>query len=95
MPPPEGRASDSLRVSKLFAAQHGAALSFCGPTIVVLILFVWSFGLTLGAALIIHPHLGRAIRANSAPTPHDFATAMYAAAGIHPEVDPRRSLSAR
>jgi hypothetical protein len=68
-------------VSKLFAAQSGAALSFCGPTIVVLILFVWSFGLTLGAALIIHPHLGRAIRANSGPTPHDFATAMYAAAG--------------
>ena len=30
-----------------------------------MILFVWSFGLTLGAGLIIHPHLGGAIRATT------------------------------
>jgi hypothetical protein len=67
-------------VSKLFGGQRGEALSFCGPTILVMILFVWSFGLTLGAGVIIHPHLGGAIRATSGPTTHDFASAMYAAA---------------
>jgi hypothetical protein len=34
-------------------------------------------GLTLGTALVIHPVLGTAVRANSGPTPTDFLTAMY------------------
>src|SRR3954451_21851978 len=33
-------------------------LSFCGPLILVALLFTWSILLALGAALIVHPQLG-------------------------------------
>ena len=66
-----------LRVSKLFGRRREHALSFCGPTIVIMLLFVWALGLTCGAALIIHPQLGAAIRNNSGATPTDFVTALY------------------
>ncbi|WP_193364431.1 hypothetical protein [Corallococcus macrosporus] len=36
----------------------------------------WALELTLGTALVIHPVLGTAVRANSGPTPTDFLTAM-------------------
>ena len=39
----------------------GAALSYAEPLIVVSLIGFWSFGLTLGAALIIRPELGTAI----------------------------------
>jgi ion channel len=67
-------------ISKICGTKRGGVLSFCGPTIVVLILFTWSFGLTLGTALIMHPHLGSGVTATSGGTPHDFFTALFIAA---------------
>jgi hypothetical protein len=43
-----------------------------------LLVGLWSRGLTLGATLIMHPCLGRSIRASKGETPTDFITAMYA-----------------
>ena len=66
--------------SKPFGRRRGAILSYCGPTILVMHVLVWSFGLTLGAGLIIHPALGASVRAAvGETTPHDFIAAMYAA----------------
>jgi len=56
-------------------------LSFCGPVILVALIFVWAAGLALGAALIMHPHLGGGIRASQGSTPTDFMSALYAGAG--------------
>jgi Ion channel len=58
--------------------QRGAFLSYCGPVILVLVVLAWAFALSLGAALIIHPELGEAIRASNGPTATDFMTALYA-----------------
>jgi len=66
-----------LRGSKLFGRRREHALSFCGPAIVIMLLFVWALGLTCGAALIIHPQLGAAVRNSSGATPTDFVTALY------------------
>ncbi|MBP2305216.1 two pore domain potassium channel family protein [Azospirillum melinis] len=59
-------------------SRRGTVLSFCGPVILVLLVGVWALGLTLGAALIMHPELGTSIRATNGETPTDFVTAMYA-----------------
>ncbi len=67
------------RIARHFGENRGAVLSFCGPVILVLLLVLWSFGLTLGTALILHPHMGTAVRANSGPTPTDFITSLYVA----------------
>ncbi len=64
-------------VSKLLRRQRASTLSFCGPTIVILLVLIWTFGLTCGAALIIHPKLGTSVRASSGSTPTDFLTALY------------------
>ncbi len=66
------------RMSKPFGRSRGFILSFCGPIILVLVLFVWALILTLGTALIIHPKLGNSVTANSGSTPTDFITAIYA-----------------
>ncbi len=65
--------------SRPFRRHRDAALSFCGPTILVLLVALWLCGLMCGLALIIHPQLGTGITATSGPTPTDFATAMYVA----------------
>ena len=67
-----------VKASKVFGSRQGAVLSFCGPVILVLLVGVWALGLTLGAALIMHPELGTSIRATNGETPTDFVTAMYA-----------------
>jgi len=60
--------------------RQGVVLSFCGPAILVLLVTAWTAGLTLGAALFIHPALGTGIRSSTdGPTPTDFVTAVYAA----------------
>ena len=43
----------------------------------MLLVLVWFFGLALGAALVMHPQLGRSIRATSGQTDTDFTTALY------------------
>ncbi len=52
--------------------------SFCGPFILICMVFVWIAGLTLGNALLLHPVLGSAVTASSGKTPTDFVSALYA-----------------
>jgi hypothetical protein len=66
-----------LCVSRPMGRHRGVAMSFCGPVIVGVLVVTWALGLTLGTALVLHPVLGTAVRANSGPTPTDFVTAMY------------------
>jgi hypothetical protein len=68
-------------VSAPFGRNRGKVLSFCGPVILVTLIFVWAAGLALGSALIMHSHLGGGIRASQGSTPRDFITALYVAAG--------------
>lgn len=67
-------------VSRPFGGHRGRVLTFCGPAILVALIFVWAAGLALGAALIMHPHLGGGIRASQGSTPTDFISALYAGA---------------
>jgi hypothetical protein len=67
-------------VSGAFGRHRGRVLTFCGPVILVALIFIWAAGLAVGAALIMHPHLGGGIRASQGSTPTDFMTALYAGA---------------
>src|SRR5947209_2187158 len=67
-----------VKASKSFGNRQGAFLSFCGPVVLVMLVGLWAFGLTLGAALVMQPELGASIRAANGETPTDFVTAMYA-----------------
>ena len=64
---------------KPFPRQKDRALSFCGPTILVLMVFTWIFLLMCGGALVIKPALGTGMQANQGPTPTHFTTALYLA----------------
>jgi len=66
-------------VSVPFGRHRGIVLSFCGPAVLVLLVTAWSLGLTLGAALVIHPALGSGIRTAGGETPTDFVAALEAA----------------
>ena len=66
-----------LSASRPMGRRRRVAMSFCGPIILGALVATWALGLTLGTALVIHPVLGTAVRANSGPTPTDFLTAMY------------------
>src|SRR5207253_3895279 len=66
-------------ISRLFGRHRGAVLSLAGPIIVTLLIAFWALGLTVGAALIIQPELGTAIRPGSGDTPTDFVTALLVA----------------
>jgi len=68
-------------VSRPFGRNRGRVLSFCGPVILVALIFVWAVGLAFGSALIMHPNLGGGIRVSEGPTPRDFMSALYAGAG--------------
>src|SRR3954452_7776654 len=52
-------------VSAPFGRRRGVVLSFCGPAVLVLLVTAWSAGLTLGAALVIHPALGDGVRSST------------------------------
>lgn len=66
-------------VSRPFGRRLGKVLSFAGPLIVILLILFWALGLTIGAALIVRPELGTAIRPSSGDTPKDFVTALLVA----------------
>jgi hypothetical protein len=66
-------------VAKLSGRRRGAVLSLAGPFIVVSLVGLWALGLTVGAALLIRPELGTAIRPSSGETPTDFITALLVA----------------
>jgi hypothetical protein len=66
-------------VAKLLGRRRGTLLSLAGPLIVVSLIGFWAFGLTFGAALVIQPDLGTAIRPSSGDAPRDFVTALVVA----------------
>ena len=66
-------------VSKVASPRRDRVLAYAGPVIVLTVLAVWVVLLMLGAALVIHPHLGTAVTSSSGPTKTDFMTAFYAA----------------
>ncbi len=65
--------------SRPLGHRRGTVLSFCGPVILVVLIFTWAAGLVLGSALIVHPNLGTSIRTSGGSTPRDFMSALYAA----------------
>jgi len=67
-----------IRISRLFGRHRARVLSFGGPAILVMFVAVWAFILTLGSALVMHPYLGTAVKANSGPTDTNFLVALYA-----------------
>ena len=66
-------------VARQSGSKGGVVQSFAGPMIVVLLIAFWAVGLTIGAALVIRPDLGTAIRPSSGGTQHDFVTALLVA----------------
>jgi hypothetical protein len=66
-------------IAKLFGSRRGKVLSFGGPLIVVFLIGFWALGLTVGAALVIQPELGTAVRPSSGESPKDFVTALLVA----------------
>jgi hypothetical protein len=66
-------------VAKLMGTQRGTLLSLAGPLIVVSLIGFWAIGLTLGAALMIQPELGVAIRPSTGTSPTDYVTAILVA----------------
>ncbi|WP_242128066.1 ion channel [Sphingobium sp. Sx8-8] len=67
------------RLSTLSGRHRGAALSFAGPLMVILLIVFWALGLTAGASLMIQPELGTAIRPSSGGASRDFVTALMVA----------------
>ena len=65
--------------AQLFGKGRGRVLSFGGPLIVISLIGFWALGLMVGAALVIRPELGAAIRPSSGDTPSDFITAILVA----------------
>lgn len=63
--------------SRLAGRSRGTLLSFCGPLNLALLVFTWSTLLAVGAGLILHPELGRAVRPSSGVAQTDFITALY------------------
>lgn len=70
----------SLRgAAGLAGRRRGAVLSLAGPLMVVALIGFLALGLAVGAALLIRPELGGAIRPSSGDTPTDFVTALLVA----------------
>ncbi len=65
--------------ARLARRRGDVVLSLAGPAIVVSLIGFWSLGLALGAALVIQPELGTAIRPSSGPASTDFVTALLVA----------------
>src|SRR5439155_13517766 len=62
-------------LARPFPRRRDQILSFCGPTILVLLVATWVFALMCGGAMVIQPSLGRSITSNVGTTPTDFVTA--------------------
>lgn len=62
-----------------FGRHRDDVLSFTGSVILVCLIVVWVGTITLGSAMVIHPHLGTSIIATTGQTPRDFVTALYVA----------------
>src|SRR3954468_11065260 len=46
-------------VSRRFPRYKGEILSFCGPLMLLVLVAIWTLGLSFGAGLIIYPNLGK------------------------------------
>ena len=66
------------QISKVSARMRDHVLSFGGPLLVVALVAMWFVGLSLGAALVIHPALGSGVRAANGDTPTTFMAALFA-----------------
>ncbi|MBV6627826.1 MAG: two pore domain potassium channel family protein [Rivularia sp. (in: Bacteria)] len=87
--PRSGKSLLSMQISKLLwkifcltsrivsKAQQRSLLSYCGPTVLVVIAAFWVTLLMVGFAFIFLPALGTAIKASNGNTPTDFITALY------------------
>ena len=58
-------------------SQREIFLSYCGPTLLVMVVSVWIALLLVGFACVIWSELGSEIRATDGTTPPDFVTALY------------------
>ena len=67
-----------FRAVGISIARPAEVLSLCGPAILIAVVVFWACGLTLGAALIIHPELGHGVVSSSGATRTDFLTALEA-----------------
>ncbi|HEY0564021.1 MAG TPA: hypothetical protein VGC88_00480 [Terriglobales bacterium] len=65
-------------LAKTTPSRRGKVLSFAGPIILVMLVLIWGIVLTLGSALILHPHMGTGIKASNGPTSTDFISALFA-----------------
>jgi hypothetical protein len=66
------------RISTMSRRGRERILSFGGPLMVVAVVAVWFVGLSLGAALVIHPALGSGVRSSTGETPSSFIAAVFA-----------------
>src|SRR5881398_1496762 len=67
------------RVAPVFGRHGRGLLTLAGPLSVLVVLVLWG-ALVVGAALLIHPHLGDSIVASNGETPTDFVSALFAGA---------------
>ena len=65
------------RIALAFSSSRPLLLTYCGPTLLVLIAGSWVTLLVVGFASIAWPALGTGIQASQGRTPTDFATALY------------------
>ena len=66
------------RISTISTRRREHILSFGGPLLVVAVVAMWFVGLSVGAALVIHPALGSGVKATSGETPSTFIAALFA-----------------
>lgn len=64
-------------VAKFFYARKDIILSFCGPLLMVFLLFTWTLLLITGFALIVWPQLGSSITASQGATDTGFWNAFF------------------
>ena len=57
--------------------RRAKVLSFCGPTILVVLVAGWTLALAVGAGLFMHPAMGTGIRASEGTTQTDVIAAIY------------------
>ena len=66
------------RISTVSMRRREHILSCGGPLLVVAVVAMWFVGLSMGAALVIHPALGSGVRATGGDTPTTFTAALFA-----------------
>ena len=65
-------------ISTIHRRMRDPILSFGGPFLVVAVVAMWFAGLSVAAALVIHPALGTGVRTSGGETPSSFIAALFA-----------------